>query len=793
MKRAAFTAALILCVSSVLVWMVPQLLLPLGIFGLAGGIGFAVAFVLKRKRWLRDLLFSFICLLLSICFLSFSVCDYYSTAESYEGETVSGTVVLTEDPKAMSTGTYRYTVRFLSGEPFSQEFVFFCQAYLTEAGGTVTAEFTFSEPSDEYFLSNLSEGIVFTAKLETYWEDVEYTHSEGSFTTLCGKVRRYVHTQFLRYIGSDFGGFMTAVLTGDKAALNQEDYTSLQNTGMLHIVAVSGLHVSIFVSFVLFFLQKIRFLRLRLVLSFLSLFLILLFSGFTPSVCRAVIMNGVLFLNQGFSRGSDAFNRLGIAAILILIFSPQAALSLSFELSFAAALGILLLAKPITDFCVQNLFVRHHVICSSVLRSAIGLFSVSVAAFCFTLPLLWLRIGSFSVLSLFLSPMILPVLELCFFAALSLLIFSLIPFLDFLCRFIGALIRYGVSFMTNLAFSASSLLESVQNIPPVLAWIISGALLLGAVVLFFLPASKTKAKRKKKKMIRSGVALLLLSVALLSAYQVADHVGGNIAGGQVAPDTDVLQTVFLDVGQGNCFISILNEQAYVVDCGGTTDPGHTAADYLTSVGIDTIEFVLISHLHSDHANGLVDLCEEKQVKEIIIPYTEGDAALYAKITSVAAEEGAVLTVLQEDSQRSLGNSTLRMLTRHLDPTSDDQNENSIVGLCEYGEFRALFTGDITEDAEERLVSSYGVGLNCDILSVPHHGSKGSSCKSFLQAASPVYAVISVGAKNTYGHPTEAAMSRITAVGATILRTDELSTVVIRTDGEKMEVVSSHES
>ncbi|MBQ5743008.1 MAG: MBL fold metallo-hydrolase [Clostridia bacterium] len=319
-------------------------------------------------------------------------------------------------------------------------------------------------------------------------------------------------------------------------------------------------------------------------------------------------------------------------------------------------------------------------------------------------------------------------------------------------------------------------------------WIFAAVMMVLAVLIFFLPVAKTTSKKKKKMLIRRGLSLVLAAVSLLTVYQAAESISSRITVGNVAPAQDVLQTAFLDVGQGNCIVSVLNQQAYVVDCGGTKKPGLVASDYLTSAGIDEVEFVLISHLHDDHANGLEDLCEEKEIKEIIIPYTEGDAALYARITSLAAEEGAVLTVLENDAQRSLGNSTLRMLTKHLDPTSDDQNENSIVGLCEYGNYRALFTGDITSKAEKRLISAYGSGLDCDVLLVPHHGSKSSSSKRFLEIVSPVYSVISVGTKNTYGHPTQEAMGRITEVGSEILRTDLLSTVTIRSDGTRMEVV-----
>ncbi len=792
MKHASFIAAATLCAAALFLWSFPEAVLPLVLFALAAGLITASVYVLYRKRWLRDILFTFCCLAVSGVLLWFPVSDYHDTVDSYAGKTVTATVTLTEDPVLVSTGTYRYTVR-PEKELFSQKFIFFTPVYYADAGGTVTATFSFSRPGDEYTYENRSEGIALQAVLITPEDQVVASDGPISFYTVSGTVRRYVQKTFLRYIGGDEGGFMTAVLTGNKDALSDHDYGVLKQTGMLHIVAVSGLHVSVFVSFVLFFLRKMRNLRLRLILSVLSLGLILLFSGLTPSVCRAVIMNVIVFGGEWFSVGTDPLNRLGIAAVILQLFVPCSVLSLSFQLSFAAALGILLLAGPFTKAAIQWLFVRCHVICGSVLRNLISLFCVSLAAFVFTLPLLWIRLNAYSVWSLYLSPVILPVLEICFFLVLIILVFSFVPFLAFLCKILGILIRYGVNFMTYLASCAASVMDMVESVPIALKWVIAVVALILAGLIFFLPSSKTTSKRKKQQMMKRGISLALLAVSLLTAYQAAESISSNLTVGTVAPADGVIQTAFLDVGQGNCFVTVLDDEAYVVDCGGTKEPGIVAADYLTSAGIDTVKFVLISHLHDDHANGLSDLCAEKEIREIIIPYTEGDAALYAEITALAAEEGATLTVIEEDTERTLGNSVLRLLTKHLDPNSDDQNENSIVGFCEYGNYRAMFTGDITSKAEKRLVSAYGKALDCDILSVPHHGSKSSSCDSFLEACSPVYAVISVGAKNSYGHPTGEAIGRISAVGASILRTDETSTVIIRSDGEMMEVLSSDES
>lgn len=793
MKRASFFGALIYVGISILLWQIPGAVLPVLAVGAGLGISAGILYFRKKTRVLRDLFFYGLCVFFSAVLLLFPIGRYYETVQTFDGKTHTVTAILTEDPVKTENGIYRYTARPKDGDPFSEKFIFFCSAYLNGAGGGVTAEFTFERPTEEFFYGNLSDGVALTAKLETYWESVVCSDPEMSFTYLSNGVRRYVHNVFLRYLGAEDGGFMTAVLTGDKSSLSSEQYAALENTGMLHIVAVSGLHVSIFVAFVLFFLRKIPSFPLRNLCSVLALLLILFFSGFTPSVCRAVVMSAVLFLGNGFLIGSDPFNRLGIAAIVILLFSPYAALSLSFQLSFAASLGIIVAANPFRDGIVHYLFERRHLICGDVLLSGISLLSVSLASFLFTLPLMWFSLRSFSVWSLVLSLPILPVLQICFVAALILLILSLIPFAGFLCGVLGTTIRFGVIFMTYLASSVSSLMGLAESLPPLALWLIAGGIAVAAVILFLIPGSQKKSRKNRAKVLRTVLSLVLAAVALLTAYQAADQAGQNVAEGEVAPAKDVLQTAFLDVGQGNCFVSVLNQQAYVVDCGGTEDPGHVAADYLTSAGIDIVEFVLISHLHSDHANGLADLCEEKEVKEIIIPYTEGDAALYARITALAAEEGAVLTELDSDAERKLGASTLYMFTEHLDPTSEDQNENSIVGLSVYGDFRALFTGDITDDAEKRLVAAYGERLQCDVLSVPHHGSKSSSSKGFLETAAPVYSVISVGAKNTYGHPTQAAMDRITAVGSAILRTDISGTVTVRTDGEKMEVDSSNES
>lgn len=789
MKRASFAAALILSLSALVYWLAPRAIVPVGIVVSVLCVAFFVLFLRRRSLLARDLLFYAVCALLSALILYFPVTDFHQTRLDYMERTVSMTVELTKDPTMNGDGTFRYVARPTDGS-FSDKFCFFSSAHFGRAGTQLHAQFSFFLPDRDSYLTNLSQGIVLKGVLCTPISEVEVTPASRGFAYAVSVTREYVHKTLVRHVGVREGGFMTSVLTGEKSHLTPDEYQALSETGMLHIVAVSGLHVAIFMSFALFFLEKVHKYRLQFVLSLLALVSIFFFSGFSASVCRAVVMTAIALFGETFFRVSCPFNRLGIAAIVVLLIQPHAILSPSFHLSFFATAGIILFSRPLGKYFVQRLFVRHSVICGGVLHNLVYLFAVSASSFIFVLPLSMFFFDQLTVLSLLLSPLLIPILEACFALSLMVLILSPIPILGTVCPLLGILIEFGVRFMVFLTSAFADLIGAVQGVSPLVIGIIVAVLLIASVFLFFLPAFRDKTKRGTKKKIRNGVLLAGLAVLLLVAYQAANRAG--VAVGRVAPGDGVLQTAFLSVGQGNCAVSVMDGEACVVDCGGTEEPGLVAAEYLTDLGIDTVEFVLISHLHSDHMNGLSDLCEEKQILEIIIPYTEGDAGAYARIVALAAEEEATLTVLREDTTRTLGSSTLRLLTKHLDPESDDQNENSIVALAECGDYRALFTGDITEDAERRLINAYGAGLRCDVLSVPHHGSKSSSCEEFLKITKPMYAVVSVGAQNSYGHPTEAAMMRIAAVNAKLFRTDTMSTVTVRTDGTSIEVEATHE-
>lgn len=170
MKRASFTAAVVFCAAALFFWSFPDAFLPTILFTVAAVGIVLVLFLLYRKRWLRDVFFALCCLTVSAVILWFPVSDYYETIDTYDGKTVAATATLTEDPVLTTNGFYRYTAR-LPRENFSAKIEFYSSVYYTDAGGTVTATFTFSRLPDEWKDSYRAEGIALFAEMSTPVED----------------------------------------------------------------------------------------------------------------------------------------------------------------------------------------------------------------------------------------------------------------------------------------------------------------------------------------------------------------------------------------------------------------------------------------------------------------------------------------------------------------------------------------------------------------------------------------------------------------------------------------------
>ena len=251
-----------------------------------------------------------------------------------------------------------------------------------------------------------------------------------------------------------------------------------------------------------------------------------------------------------------------------------------------------------------------------------------------------------------------------------------------------------------------------------------------------------------------------------------------------------LQIHFLDVGQGDCTVVLCDGEAMVVDGGPRISADFVYSYLRETLKLAHIDYVISTHPHVDHVYGLSSVLNAAPVDLLLTPVLEWDSKAFSYMLKYAEKQGTPVIVPQEGDTLKLGGATVTVL--HCWPEAIDYgrtNDASIVIRIDYGSTSFLLTGD-AEDWSEYMMIDAGVNLKADVLKVAHHGSMYSSIAEFLRAVQPEYAVISVGKDNGYGHPHREVLDRLAAVGSTILRTDELGTIVMESDGDKVSLLSA---
>ncbi len=250
------------------------------------------------------------------------------------------------------------------------------------------------------------------------------------------------------------------------------------------------------------------------------------------------------------------------------------------------------------------------------------------------------------------------------------------------------------------------------------------------------------------------------------------------------PET-ALQVSFLDVGQADAAL-VFCEGEYMLIDGGNVDDGPYVVTSLQERGVQSLAYVVNSHCDEDHCGGLTDVLEAFDAAHVFSSTTAYSTRAFTNFAAAAQAQRTPIEIPSPGDTFRLGSAEVTMLG----PLRDygNNNENSIVLRIDYGETSFLFTGDIGLTAEDELVES-GVELHATVLKVAHHGSAGSSGYVFLREVMPEYGVISVGAGNDYGHPTDAALSRLRDADVTLYRTDLQGTVTAVSDGKTVSFVT----
>ena len=247
------------------------------------------------------------------------------------------------------------------------------------------------------------------------------------------------------------------------------------------------------------------------------------------------------------------------------------------------------------------------------------------------------------------------------------------------------------------------------------------------------------------------------------------------------PEGSSFAVHFIDVGQADSALVACDGQYMLID-GGNAEDSDLIYAYLKEQEVSHLDYLVATHLHEDHIGGLSAAPYAATVGTALAPETDGTTKVFKNLVKSLASRDVELTVPAAGDTFSLGSAQVTVLG----PVKayDDTNNTSLVLSVSYGETTFLFTGDMEYEAEIDLVES-GANLSADVLKVGHHGSSSSTGYRFLREVIPTYAVISVGDGNSYGHPTEAVLSRLSDAGVAVYRTDLNGDIIVRSDGTNL--------
>jgi competence protein ComEC len=541
-----------------------------------------------------------------------------------------------------------------------------------------------------------------------------------------------------------------AMLLGDREGLAPDLRRTLRDAGMLHLVAISGLHVGILVGLLLAALR-----RTPLAPWWRFMLTALLLAGFVPgvgarpSVVRAAAGAAVLLFGRCLGREGDGVNGLLLLAAALVMHETALLAHPGFQLTFLATIGIVVLHEPLT----------RQLPLPPVLRTTVG---VSTAAYLATAPAVAYHFRWLSPVALASNLLAVPLCAFALGSGYAALVVSDVPLLGAALGGLADITARGLLEVAAWAAAWESGAFCVVRPSGWVAVVYYGLLVLGG------RASAGPVVRP----LRRG-ALLLVVLWL--------HAGAAPPPGKGRAEVDLL-----DVGQGlSVAVRGPRGRLVLVDAGGSFetrfDPGERIVlPHLVERGGRRLDALVLTHDHLDHVGGARALLREIEVGELWVGPGAHRSERMAALVRLAHDRGTAVVLAEAGTRGLVGAVRLRVLAPTRDSGRAADNDASVVVLLGEPPGRLLVTGDI-EDEGERVLLASGAPLRAEALVVAHHGSRDGTSDPFLRQVRPRWALISVGRRNPFGHPHDELLERLARRGVRVLRTDQLGSVRMRAE------------
>jgi len=577
----------------------------------------------------------------------------------------------------------------------------------------------------------LSKGVHYKAYAESF-SVIGYRASPFAVLT---NIRRFAGETIDKLFAPDVAPMARGMLLGDKYDIDENTTVSFKDSGMAHVLAVSGLHAGILIAAVygLFTLLRLgRVQKLIAALSFIALYACA--AGLTPSIVRASIMAAVFITGRHAGRQTDTLSGLALAFIISLAVNPLDLFSAGFLLSYGAVFGLLTVSWQL-----NRLFKK------VMPMSAANAVSASLGATAGTFPIMAMFFNRLSLIGIVANVVILPLCSLAIVLSFGTVVLGLI--IGDIARYLGYAAAAVIRLVSGAVNAVGVLPFAAFNVaaPPWYA-------VLGGYLIFFICSKYILIKTKTKAFACAALA------AIVGFFMLISTVSG-------------MYVVFLDVGQGDAaFIKTYQGGEYFID-GGSEHSADEILSFTVRKGI-TPNAAFVTHTDSDHFAGLLRLYEEGLLRKVYCSRQERPAVAAAMPKAHVVPLSAGDTVMLDDFTRA-------MVLYPYSDTKAKGNDASLVLLIEYGGYSLLFTGDISGLTETELFCSRD---NVDIYKAAHHGSKTSSYRLPLSVLSPKYSVISAG-ENPYGHPHRLAVQNLSDYSDRLFITQYDYAVEFFIDGE----------
>lgn len=562
-----------------------------------------------------------------------------------------------------------------------------------------------------------------------------------------GRVSRKIDNVYKRICESSYASSFSAMVLGKKDDCDKEFKNLFSLAGIGHILAISGLHISL-IGMGLY--KLIRRMGCNFLLSMAISTGVILFYGImtgnSVSTIRAVIMSIAAMYANFVGRTYDMMSAAALSAIIALADSPMLIFNCSFLLSYMAIIGIVYINRAFTTILNPQKKLTKNFICGLSIQLS-------------TLPITLYFFYKLPLLSVFINLLVIPLMSVVMSSAIFAGISGI--FAINLGKFLIGPAVYIMQFFVWLC-----------RLGEKTGWqsYIAGEPALWKIAVYYIMVIIFIYLSEKKKLFSPIFVAFGLTLILIKPV----------------PD---FETYFIDVGQGDCTYINSKGTRILIDGGSSTNGRlyeYTLLPFLQSKGCDTLDYIFVSHTDKDHISGIIEILKKNdfKVKNMVLPDIETTDELYEELYEYSVRKKCNIIKLHKGMSFKFQKMQIQSLGPDKSEIYDDINDASEVLYVSYKNFSILFTGDISQKTEETLIKS-GNLKNVTFLKAAHHGSKNSSSPDFLGVVKPKYTIISCGKNNRYGHPHGETLERLEDIGTKVIRTDEAGAIEVLFRDEKV--------